>query len=219
MPSPIAAQLQLDRRPAAGRALELLALLALALASLPFLASGERGPLSHDYGNIFLPPLFQVRAALLDGSLLTWDAERYGGTPYWALPNTAPAYPPLLLALLLREPMGATNLALIAHLVAGAWGVRALARHLGAGRFAAFAAAAGYLFAPLTRHFGFNQPWAVMALAYLPWVLLQVVRQARGADWRACGIAAGLLYAGTTWCGGYMAVSYTHLTLPTILRV
>ncbi len=185
-------------------ALEFLGLLLLTLAGFSFLLSGDRGPLEMDFGGIFLPPLFQVRAALLDGSLLYWDAERYGGTPYWALPNTAPAYPPLLLALLLREPLGATNLVVLAHLLAGAWGTRALARKIGVGRFAAFVAAAAYLYAPLTRQLGSSQPWAIMAFAYVPWTLLQVVRLAGGADWRACGITAGLLFSGTTWCGGYM---------------
>jgi hypothetical protein len=196
--------MRLGRRPNAVAALEVLCLILLALGSLSFLASGERAPLGSDYGNIFLPGLFQARAALLDGSLLFWDAERYGGTPYWALPNTAPAYPPLLLALLLRGPIGATNLVLLAHLVAGAWGARALARSLGAGRLAAFAAAAVLLCAPLTRHYALNQPWATMAMAYLPWTLLLVVRQAGGADWRSAGIAAGLLWAATSWCGGYV---------------
>ena len=91
-----------------------------------------------------------------------------GARPYWALPNTAPVYPPLVIALLLRGPIGATNLVLIAHLLAGAWGTRALAREVGVGRFAAFLAAAAFLYAPLTRLYGLNQPWATMAMAFLP---------------------------------------------------
>lgn len=196
--------MRLSTRPRTAAALELLLFAVLAVVILPFLASVERGPLASDYGNIFMPSLFQARGALLDGHLLTWDAERYGGTAYWALPNTAPAYPPLLLALLVAGPIGATNLTLLAHLVAGAWGTRALARSLGAGRFAACAGAAFFICLPLMRHFALNQPWATMAMAYVPWTLLQVVRQAKGADWRTCGIAAGLLYAGTSWCGGYV---------------
>jgi hypothetical protein len=187
------------RRPWAA---ELVGILVLILAQVPF-AFTSSGPLDADYGRIFLGPLYQVRAALSDGELLLWDRIRYGGTPYWGLPNTPPAYPPLLAGLVL-PPILATNAMLILHLLAGAWGTRALALRLGASRAAGFVAAATFLFAPISLVYAVNQPWGTMALAYLPWTLLQVVRRARGADWRACGIAAGLLYAGCTWCGGYV---------------
>ncbi|MEM7311227.1 MAG: YfhO family protein [Planctomycetota bacterium] len=100
---------------------------------------------------------------------------------------------------------------MLAHLGFGAWGTSRLARAAGADGFSSFLAAALFLHAPFTRLFAYELPLEAMAISFLPWTMLLMLRQGQGADWRVCGIAAGLLWGAVPWCGGYIVLLYGFL--------
>ena len=198
-------------RAAAPRLPAVLGALALLLLSLPYygpLFSLDQAAIGTDFGRIFLPPLMRAREALFDGEILLWDAQRFCGTPHWSLPNTAPVWPPLLVSVALLGALGGLNAAVLLHLAFGALGSYRLARAAGADGVSSWLGAALFVHAPFTRLFAYELPLESMALSFLPWTLLVVLRQAQGLDWRVAGIVAGLLWGAVPWCGGYIVLLY-----------
>jgi hypothetical protein len=79
-----------------GRIADVVCVLCLLVAcglSYPVFVEGTSGPLGQDFGQMFLSTLRGQLDALHEGTLLLWDPIRFGGTPHWPLPYTAPAYP------------------------------------------------------------------------------------------------------------------------------
>jgi hypothetical protein len=147
--------------------------------------------------------------ALHEGELLLWDPILYCGTSFWPLPNTAPAYPPLLLSFLLRGgALGGLNLALLFHVLWGALGTYLLVYFLTKRCYAALAAGLLFIMARYVQHLAFILPLDLMALAWVPWTLYFLVRGLIKGNLFRCAVAAGLAYSPVTWVGGYNIFLY-----------
>jgi hypothetical protein len=184
-------------------------LLAVGLVIFSALLSDDVGPLHRDFGTIFLSKMQQQVDALRDGKLLFWDPILYGGTAFWPLPNTAPAYPPLLLSFLVRgNALGGLNLALLLHILWGALGTYLLVHYLTGRSFPSLAAGLLFIMARYVVHLAFILPLDLMALAWVPWTLYFLVRGRREGNLLRAGLAAGLAYSPVTWVGGYNIFLY-----------
>lgn len=187
------------------------ALIALAL-TIPFyrvLLSGDLGPLHRDFGTIFLSKMQQQVDALRAGKLLFWDPILYCGTAFWPLPNTAPAYPPLLLSFLVRgSALGGLNLTILLHIFWGGLGTYWLVHSLTRRRFAALTAGLLFIFARYSHHLAFVLPLDFMALSWMPWTLYFLLRAQAGPRWISNSLVAALAYAPVAWVGGYNVFLY-----------
>ncbi|MFH1998283.1 MAG: hypothetical protein ABIK28_01320 [Planctomycetota bacterium] len=171
--------------------------------------SDDLGPLHRDFGTIFLSKMQQQYDALRAGTWLLWDPILYGGTAFWPLPNTAPAYLPLLGGFLVRgSALGGLNLVLLLHLLWGALGTYWLLFRLTDRRFAALAGGLLFLYARYTQQLAFILPLDLMALSWMPWALYFLILCLHGGPVVRCGLAAGLAYSAVSWCGGYNIFLY-----------
>ncbi len=196
--------------------------LALAVGLSPYLVqlTGDIAPLDKDYGRISLPELLQVRAALLDGVLLEWNAAFLSGTPYAPVPNAGGFYPPLLLSLVVfGTPMG-VGVMNVLHLAFGALGCVLLARRAGADPVVASFAAVAYLWGSMTRLLGWTLPMETIGTAWVPWSLLCVIWAIDARRWMstlALGALAGAAHAGVAWSGAYISLMPALLAMGVIV--
>lgn len=187
----------------------LIVLFAMGIVFYRDFLSQDMGPLHRDFGTIFLSKMQQQYDALRTGALLLWDPILYGGTAFWPLPNTAPAYVPLLACFWLRDSvLGGLNLALLLHLLFGASGVYLLVFRMSGRRLAALAAGLLFLYARYAQQIAYILPLDMIALSWLPWTLYFLIRGLEGGSWVRCALAAGVTFSAVTWCGGYNIFLY-----------
>jgi hypothetical protein len=168
-----------------------------ALIFLPFAwrwwvgLSALSAPLTHDIGFQWLPFRAFIRDSLRSGVFPLWAPQVFAGFPFAAFSHTGVFYPPGLL-LLLGDYAKMVNLYYPLHLIIAGFGVYALARRIGLGPAAAFAAALGYVFTGKPFHFIHFLP-ATQSNAWMPWLLLAVFELATAPRLGAALLAAAAL--------------------------
>ena len=178
----------------------------LAIPNHRVLLDGDLGVLYRDFGTIFLAPMQQQVDALRAGQLLLWDSWQFGGTPFWPLPNTAPAYLPLLALLLSFGTLAGLNLAILLHVLFGAAGSYALVHRMSGSRAAGLIGGVVFLHARYTQFLADVLPLEGFALAWLPWAFLFLVVALERDRWLAPAVAAGVCFAAIPWSGGYIVL-------------
>ncbi len=195
----------------------------LAVALIPAYGvffSGDVGVLSRDFGTIYLSMLQQQGDALLDGEFMRWDPMQYGGTGFWCLPNTAPTYLPLILPVALFGNMAGLSMALLAHLLFGAFGTHVFVSRVSGSRFAGLVGGLAFLYSYDLQQLAFLLPAEVFALSWLPWVHLCLWKAGqRHGRWWVHAMTAGVLYAILPWVGGYITLLPGFVLISTVVMV
>jgi hypothetical protein len=168
----------------------------------------DQALLFRDILHYYWPAREAVAASLRAGELPLWDPSHSGGLPLLADLHAAALYPPNLLHLLLPFPR-AYALLLVLHQVAGALGVAALARRLGAGGPAALAGGLAYMLSGYVVSLHLAGP-LMAGSAYVPWVL---VAASSGAAAPRRVAAVALLCALQALTGDPQSVLFSALAL------
>ena len=188
-----------------GRAESLAPLGVVAGTLLPYLPHFVFGtlPFEDDLVNYFWPLMHHVAAGLAAGSLPLWTSGIYSGFPLLADSEAGTFFPLNWLLVAFDDPRGLL-LILCAGLCAGALGLYAFARSLGAGRFgAAIGAWCWSLGGFATGHLVHVS--ILNSTAPLPWLLLALDRvlATKGIVRRRWRAAAAALHA-LQWLGGHV---------------
>src|SRR5947209_8845177 len=152
--------------------------------SIDYTQRDDPRPVGNDVTFGFLPRYVQISRTLEQtGRLPLWDAAGFGGRPLVGNPQGGLFYPPVWLAWWLRSPAMLGWLTL-GHLLWGGLGVYALARALGAGRWAATVAAGCFEAAPylLAQTVEGHYPH-IWAASWYPWAFWAFSGHRRGRRW------------------------------------
>jgi hypothetical protein len=171
------------------------------------LATAEPGPPSFGTGDLFgyfLPAYAYLRDRLHEGNLPWWNPWVGGGTPFVATLQVGALYPSRLLLLAL-DPVAATHVSLVVHLVLAAVAMFALCREIGASRWGALVGAVMYFMPAELPHLYF--PPFLEGSAWLPVGGLAIARTLRSGAWRWT-LLLGAALAMPLLAGGYQTAVY-----------
>ena len=155
-------------------------------------------PIISDPPYQFYPWLSFVAESLRHGHVPEWNPRMLGGVPVTPNGFVSAYYPPTWLAAVFR-PLTAYNLFVLLHLVAGALGVYALSRTVGARPLAAGIVGLSALGAAFWVHWSMHLVHLV-SFVLLPWALAALHRLVEASSWRR--IAALAAVYGLWWLGG-----------------
>ncbi|HYE30751.1 MAG TPA: hypothetical protein VEH27_04940 [Methylomirabilota bacterium] len=142
----------------------------------PDILFGLKSFVLRDYGIFGYPLAAHQRHAFWSGELPLWNPFNCAGLPFLAQWNTMTLYPGALLYLLFPMPW-AHGVFMLAHQVAAGWGMYHLALRWTGSPFAATGAGAIFAFNGLTMS-ALMWPNNIAALAWMPWVILALVKMA-----------------------------------------
>ncbi len=163
-----------------------------------------------DASRFFYPLWKWGGEALKQGWIPLWNPDAQFGTPYFADPQMAYAYPPVPIFYLLFPPLAAFAALTILHHFWALLGFWVFARHQG------FSARASFLGSFV---FGFSlhvvcsswTPVALMTISWIPWIFFTVEKVCRGEK-------SGFLFLSIAWAM-QLAAGYPVLTYLTTLAV